>query len=573
MYLRVSKQKLASGKEVAHLQFAESTWDPLKKRSQVRIVYNFGRAEDPDAIERLRRLAHSIRKRLWPEETLAEEPNWRRLDAWPYGDLYVLEALWRRLGIDQVIGEVLAPRKLDFPVERALFAMVANRALAPCSKLYCYEQRLREDVRIQGTESLGLHHLYRAMDVLEANKAVIEESLYYRLAVTRDGIPVRHWVFPGNTVDVTTVKQVKADLKGWRLNRCVFVADAGMVLADNLKTLSRGGGRYILCTPIHRGGEVAEQVLSRPGRYQVVAENLQVKEVWVGDGQRRRRYVVCHNPQEEQRQRQHRDEVLRELEAELESLRHTDGEQHSKRACRLRASGRYGAYIRFTKTGKAVIDKAAVRARERLDGKFVVHSNDDTLTAEDMALGYKQLQRVEEAWRQLNSGLRLRPVFHWTAHRICAHVTLTVLALILERVAEIACGDTWRNIRDDLKQIKLAQLLSDNGTVWQVSEAQQNAAKRSKSRNALAFEPLPCTAQLPPPFRNVVAYAISGDVRQASVTLRTNNGKYRSNGSNDMALRPRRIPGIDPRRTAPAPRRQICPHGPRCTIPSVMPAP
>ncbi|MBR9910616.1 MAG: IS1634 family transposase [Gammaproteobacteria bacterium] len=544
MYLRVSKQKLAGGKEIAHLQFAESTWDPVKQRSQVRIVYNFGRAEDPDAIERLRRLAQSIRKRLSPEEIASEDSGWRLVDAWPYGDLYVLEALWRRLGIDQVLNEVLAHRKYDFPVERALFAMVANRSLAPCSKLYCYDQWLQEDVRIDGTESLQLHHLYRAMDVLEANKEAIEESLYYRLAdllnldvdlvfydttslhfeiddpdtesahgnllagrkeypplrkrgkskngrddapqlviglaVTRDGIPVRHWVFPGNTVDVTTVKQVKAYLRGWRLNRCLFVGDAGMVSADNLKTLSRGGGRYILCTPIHRGGEVAEQVLSRPGRYQAVADNLQVKEVWVGDGERRRRYVVCHDPLEEQRQRQHRDEVLRELEAELKSLRHTDGDQHSKRACQLRASGRYGAYVRFTKTGKAVIDKAAVRARERLDGRFVVHSNDDTLSAEDMALGYKQLQRVEEAWRQLKSGLRLRPVFHWTPHRICAHVSLTVLALILERVAEIACADTWRKIRDDLKQIKLAQLLSENGTVWQVTEPQKNAAKRLK---------------------------------------------------------------------------------------------
>ena len=130
------------------------------------------------------------------------------------------------------------------------------------------------------------------------------------LAVTRDGFPVRHWVFPGNTVDVTTVARVKADLKGWRLNRCVFVGDAGMVSAENLRTLARGGGRYIRLTP----------------------------------------------------------------------------------------------------TGRPVIHRAKVKAAERLDGKFVVHSNDDTLSAEDMALGYKQLQRVEQAWRQLKSGLRLRPV-------------------------------------------------------------------------------------------------------------------------------------------------------------------
>ena len=191
--------------------------------------------------------------------------------------------------------------------------------------------------------------------------------------------------------------------------------------------------------------------------------------------------MVCHNPEEAARQRKHREEVLRELEAELQSLRHSAGEPHTKRLCQLRSSRRYGPYLRLTKTGKPRIDRTAIRQREHLDGKFVVHSNDDTLSTEDMALGYKQLQRVEEAWRTLKSGLRVRPVYHWTPHRICAHVSLSVLALLLERVAEQACGDTWRNIRDDLKQIKLAQLLSPNGTVWQVTEPSPQAANRLKS--------------------------------------------------------------------------------------------
>ena len=545
MYLRATRQKRVDGTVLTHLQIAESEWDAVKRQSRIRIIYNCGRADDPEVHERLRRLARSILKRCSPEEIVADAPDWRLVDAWPYGDLYVLESLWRELGIAEVITEAVGVRKFDFAVERALFAMVANRACAGSSKLYCYEQWLQEDVRVDGTQTLQLHHLYRAMDFLEENKAAIEERLYYRLAdllnldvdlvfydttslhfeiddadtlgrhgsqsaggksyaalrkrgkskngredapqlviglaVTRDGFPVRHWVFPGNTVDVTTVKQVKTDLKGWHLNRCVFVGDAGMVSAANLKTLSRGGGRYILCMPINRGGEIAEAVLTRPGRYQTVAENLRVKEVVIGEGERRRRYVVCHNPQEEARQRKHREQVLKELEAELQTLHHTTGEQHSKRICQLRSSARYGTYTRLTKGGRAVIDKAAIRAKERLDGKFVVHSNDDTLSAEDMALGYKQLQRVEEAWRTLKSGIRLRPVYHWAPHRICAHVSLSVLALLLERVAEHRCGDTWRNIRDDLKQIKLAQLLSPNGTVWQVTEPTPGTAKRLNS--------------------------------------------------------------------------------------------
>jgi hypothetical protein len=86
------------------------------------------------------------------------------------------------LGIAEIIEQHLGDRHLDFAVERALFAMVANRACAPWSKLYCYEQWLREDVRLEGTEALALHHLYRAMDVLESHKEAIEQALYFRLA-------------------------------------------------------------------------------------------------------------------------------------------------------------------------------------------------------------------------------------------------------------------------------------------------------------------------------------------------------------------------------------------------------
>jgi len=182
MYLRETRQKRADGSTVTHLQLAESVWNPHKKRSEVRILYNCGRAEDPKTAERLKKLAQSILKKCDPEEIVQHSNQWRLIDAWPYGALYVLEAIWKRLGIAEIIAEQLRGRKVDFAVERALFAMVANRACAPCSKLYCYEQWLREEVRIEGTGTLDLHHLYRAMDILEAEKEEIEQALYFRLA-------------------------------------------------------------------------------------------------------------------------------------------------------------------------------------------------------------------------------------------------------------------------------------------------------------------------------------------------------------------------------------------------------
>jgi len=540
MFLRATTRKNADGTAIRYLQLAESQWNPEKQRSETKVVYSFGRADHPETETRLRQLARSILKRCSPEELVEANKDWRLIDTWPYGDLYALEQLWKRLHIPETIEELTAGRKFEFDLERALFALVANRCLAPASKLYAYEQWLQHDVRIEGCGDLGLHHLYRSMDFLLDHKEQFEQAVFFRLgdllnldvqlvfydttslhfecdpvqdgdtsdesskssllkrgysknnrtdtaqivvglAVTRDGFPVKHWVWPGNTVDVKTIEEVKADLRGWRLTRCVFVSDAGTVSEENLRVLAGGGGKYIVCMPCRAGDEVTTQVLSRKGRYQEVAENLGVKEVWVGEGERRRRYVLCHNPLEQKRQRKHREQLLGELEAELASLGQGKEKGHSKRLCELRSSRRYGAYLRETKGGLLRIDRAKVKERERRDGKFVVHSNDDSLSAEDLALGYKQLMRAEEAWRTLKSGLEMRPVYHWSDHRIRGHVALCVMGLLLERLAEKGCDDTWRNIRDDLKQIKLAQLSTPDGDLWQSTAPRTEAQNRLRS--------------------------------------------------------------------------------------------
>jgi transposase len=276
-------------------------------------------------------------------------------------------------------------------------------------------------------------------------------------------------VFSGETNDVTTVEKVKADLAGWRLGRCVFVGDAGMNSEDNRRSLALGNGKYILASKMRAGDEVTKDVLARPGRYHDVRDNLQVKEVIVGDGERRRRYVVCHNPAEETRQREHRNKLVAQLEAELTAMQHS-ATGHSKKACALITSSRYGKYVRETKRGLLRVDRAAVAEAARYDGKWVVTSNDDTLTAEDLALGYKQLMRVEQCWRQLKSGLRMRPVFHYRPWRIQAHVTIAMLALLVERIAEIRTGDTWRNLADQLDRIKVVEYEHNGARVRQTSE-------------------------------------------------------------------------------------------------------
>jgi Transposase DDE domain len=538
MYLRVTKRRNADGSEVSYYQLAENVWDSVRGHAVAKVVYNFGRADQLDE-DQLRRLAASILRVVSDEPAAtgavvaAGGGDVRIRDSWPYGGIHVLEQLWKELDIAAVLKGCAKARATKQPFERALFAMVANRALSPYSKLYCWEQWLREEVFLPSSRDLKLQHLYRAMDFLEAHKAEIEKAVYFKvadlmnadvdlifydttslhfevddedelplstgdrtypaqrkrgyskngrddapqivigLAVTRDGLPVRSWVFPGNTADVATVEKVKADLRGWRLGRCVFVGDAGMTSEENRRKLALGGGKYILGAKMRAGDEVTKEVLARQGRYHVVRDNLRVKEVIVGDGERRRRYVVCHNLSEAARQQEHRRKLVTQLEAEIATMK-ADAGKHSKRSCALLTSSRYGRYLRETSRGKLRIDRAAVAEAARYDGKWVITSNDDTLTVEDLALGYKQLLRVEQCWRQLKSGLRMRPVFHWRPWRIQAHVSISVLALLLERVAEIRADDTWRNLVAQLDTIKVVEYDRGEARIQQTSELRED---------------------------------------------------------------------------------------------------
>ena len=113
----------------------------------------------------------------------------------------------------------------------------------------------------------------------------------------------------------------------------------------------------------------------------------------------------------------------------------------------------YSRYLSRGPGGRLAIDAAAVRRAARMDGKYVLLTNDDTLSPEDVGLGYKAMMIIEGVClrRMKTTGLRIRPVYHWTAHRITSHIRLCVLALLLERAAEIRVGDTWRNLRFALR--------------------------------------------------------------------------------------------------------------------------
>jgi transposase len=171
------------------------------------------------------------------------------------------------------------------------------------------------------------------------------------LALTRDGLPVRSWVLPGNTAEVTTIHHLQDDVRGWRLNRCVFVGDSGMFSEATRQRLSRALGRYILAVPLRQVTAVPLAGLTRAGRYRDVAHHLRGKEVSGGTGERRRRYGVCDNPDAAKREQAHRERLLDVVRAELPAL-DTRPAEHPKRACERLAARRVGRDLQMEARGR-----------------------------------------------------------------------------------------------------------------------------------------------------------------------------------------------------------------------------
>jgi len=488
MYLRVTERRNRDGSKVAYYALAENEWNAETKRSETRVVHNFGRADQLDKAA-LQRLVASINRVIdadaadtLPARGKTAVPEIDIDSVFELGIALAARRLWEELGIGEAIRTRLERAGLTAPHEMALFAMAAHRLDDPASKLACATRWLPDTTWLPEAGKLAVDQLYRALDFLAVWSDEIERDVFLRsadllrldvdlifydtttayfeiddpdehcelwggrlfaplrkrghskegrdanpqvviaMAVTRDGMPVRAWVLPGNTADVTTVARIKKDLHAWQLGRCLFVGDAGMYSAANLAELSRGLGRYVLAVPMRRVKEIEAEVLGHPGRYRRVADNLEVKEVWVGEGERRKRYVLCFNPAEAERQRLHRAEVLAELESELKLLAERKVD-HPKAACALMTSRRWGRYLSADSHGRPKLDAAKVKAAEKFDGKWVVITNDDTLTAEDVALAYKGGMIIESCFRRMKqTGLEVRPMYHWMARRIEAHV-------------------------------------------------------------------------------------------------------------------------------------------------------
>ena len=528
MFARVKK----SGKH-QYLQLVENRKEEGKVKQ--RVIATIGRMDQLEEKGRIETLIRSLSRFSEKALLILSGKSDVSIDAVHIGPTLIFERLWKQCGIDSCIKELLAGRKFGFDLERAVFMSVLHRVMVSGSDRYC--DKWRRDYLISGCEKLELHHLYRAMSFLgeeledqsdatpftpRRNKDLIEEmlfsnnrnlfsqldlvffdttSIYFEghggeqfgkrgfskdhrsdlnqmvvgAVLDNNGRPICCEMWPGNTTDVKALRPaVERIRKRFGIENFCVVADRGMIGAATLKDLEGNGIAYILGARMRKVKEIRNDVLTRAGRYREVYPEsadrskpapLKVKEV-LQDG---KRYIVCVNLRQARKDTADRDLIVESLKQQLK-----------KGAKTLVGNKGYRKYLKIEKDSVR-IDPDKVKAQAVFDGKWVLISNTQ-LTAEQIALKYKELWRVERLFRDVKSLLNTRPVYHQSDANIAGHVFCSFLALVLrkeldQRLAHAGHRFEWQEIKQDLKALKQVEI-EDAGRRFALrSECKGNCGK------------------------------------------------------------------------------------------------
>jgi hypothetical protein len=505
MFVRV-KTIGQDGHRYEYLQIVRSVRNGGRVRQE--LVASLGRRDLLVATGKLDSLVQALARFSTRLKVIAAAKDERFVarEAKTWGPALVFGRLWERQGLPEILDRRAEGRRFGFDPERVAFALALQRLCAPGSDLQ--GAAWAQTVEAPGFDGLALHHFYRTVPWLAAIRHELEQDLFlqhrdlfsteldlvfvdttsvylYRdgeselvrrgysrdrrpdlpqlmlsVAVDSQGWPVAFDVLPGNTADVDALNQAIARFRTrFRIRRAVVVADRGMFGRNTLAQLRDHASApfdYILGCPLRRERAVTKEVLARAGRYQQVADNLEVKEVRLGE----RRYVVCRNPLEAKQDAADREALLAKLRQTLEH----DGPKA------VVGNRGYARYLKMTK-GSVSLDEAAIEREAKLDGKFVLTTSTG-LPAAEVARAYKSLWRVERAFREMKSTLDVRPIFHQRDDSVIGHIVGCFLALRLEvdlqrRLDAKGLAAPWPDLMRDLARLQ-AVIVDLDGTQYRL---------------------------------------------------------------------------------------------------------
>ena len=493
MFVRLHRQR-HGGREYTSVHLCESYRDPEKGgKPRSRVVYNLGPL-DKLGMDAVRKLASGFRKIAGGQATDGTVVSFP--GGHDFGHVYALDRTWKNLGFSEALLEAGIAGEAEYPVTELVRLMVINRICDPCSKLALLDWM--EDVHVPGfvKKKPSYHHFLRAMDRLIAVKESAEPLVAKRLldssgsssvdlvfyditstyfegdrsieegdiraygysrdgrfdrrqiaigvVMTGDGIPLCHHVFPGNTLDKTTVAEVIRDLKErFDLRNVIFVGDRGMLSDENLEAVLDQKLGFIVAHPLRRN-KVAAEVIGELGNK---FDRNSGKEQFLSEERTWLRFALAYSPAIAKDAWKNREERLTNADAFIGQIlrKLINPPARGRRMTPQGAYDRIRDYLRDRRLlslydvslddGEVQVlpNKKSRSWEEKIDGMLLVETTDLASKPEEVIRRYKALAEIERGFRALKSTLELRPLNHWTENRIRAHVFLCILALQMER--------------------------------------------------------------------------------------------------------------------------------------------
>jgi multidrug efflux pump subunit AcrA (membrane-fusion protein) len=477
----------SGGRQLTYLQLVESYREGGRVRQ--RVIAKLGREDelDPAAIARLvRSLAKYTDVDVGAGNVLDDV---ELLPGFAYGHVFALEHVWNDLALGDIVGDLAAERRFRFDVVNVIKAIVFQRVLDPGSERSLVRSFL-PSVFAPEFDGIELQHAYRALQFLaevgpelearltrvmteklfaDASLVLFDTTSTYfegagpeelasfgfsrdkrgdrpqanlALLTSREGLPLGHWLYPGKQSDVRSMAEASREFRDrLGLGSFVVVADRGMVSTANLQALQDEKIEYVIAERLRRS--TANAALARAGRYKRVSRNLEVKEIKTEGAER---VLVCRNSERAAEDARQRDAIVQQLQAKIAAGGVRDQLKNGARR-----------YLKLT-GATPEIDLKKVQEDARYDGKWVLRTT-TSLPPEQVALAYRGLWRVENAFRTLKTPLELRPLFHTSEAGIRGHVQACVLAYGLVRMIEdrLDTADLDLNAKEALQELARIQ--------------------------------------------------------------------------------------------------------------------
>jgi transposase len=370
-----------------------------------------------------------------------------------------LSAVYRMLdSIDDKSIEKI--NKLSYQAARGLFKEQMRVVFYDCTTLY-FESFTEDQLKENGYSKDGVFN---------------QPQVLLALLVTLDGLPIGYELYPGSTFEGHTLEDaIKKIQQKYEIKEIIFVADSGLLSDDNLKIIEENELGYIVGARLKNLNKATQNKVLQPQSYKDQTENQYCERVSKIEVNKERNLIVTYSKSRAEKDKKDREKAIEKIQKRLNK---------SKNPVSLISNYGYKKYLQLKGDATIAVNEEKIKESEKWDGLLGVITNCKSLSDNDIINHYHSLWQIEECFRVTKHDLKIRPIFHWTPHRVKAHVAMCFIALtcvrhLMHRVKVQYQSMSPESIRQELIDVQSSVLKNiETNEMYVVPSKVTTSAKR-----------------------------------------------------------------------------------------------